>query len=191
MLVILQHQWTFNIVLQARDSKGCTWGTDISESSDDNNKSSTLSMLWSVLSVTTSTTWSKPEVDLHHTPYYFTETLAIILNLFSILYHWYYSQNYSGIIISGLTTFWESVLLQLLLAVIVNTCQSCYVSSPLTLSPLITVTLRSATSISQVTRTRSKSGAVVKHQRMFVVLKTTSNVKQHFLKVALHHSTTL
>ena len=32
----------------------------------------------------------------------------------------------------------------------------------------------------QVTRTKPKSGAVVKHQRMFVVLKTTSNVKQHF-----------
>ena len=82
------------------------------------------------------------------------------------------------------------VLLQLLLAVIVNTCQSCYLFSPLTLSPLITVTLRSATSISQVTRTKSKSGAVVKHQRMFVVLKTTSNVKQHFKSGAaqLYHS---
>ena len=47
--MILQHQWTFNIVLQARDSKGCMWGTDKSESSDDNNKSTTLSVLWSVL----------------------------------------------------------------------------------------------------------------------------------------------
>ena len=43
---------------------------------------------------------------------------------------------------------------------------------------------------SQVTRTKSKSGAVVKHQRMFVVLKTTSNVKQHFKSGAapLYHS---
>ena len=48
------------------------------------------------------TTWSKPEVYLHHTPYFHAETLAIILELFSILYHCYYSQNYSGIIISGL-----------------------------------------------------------------------------------------
>ena len=32
----------------------------------------------------------------------------------------------------------------------------------------------------QVTRTKSKSGAVVKHQRIFVAIKTTSNVKQHF-----------
>jgi len=32
-----------------------------------------------------------------------TFDLAIILEIFSILYHCYYSQNYSGIIISGLT----------------------------------------------------------------------------------------
>ena len=31
----------------------------------------------------------------------------------------------------------------------------------------------------QVIRIKSKSSAVVKYQRMFVVLKTTSNVKQH------------
>ena len=31
--------------------------------------------------------------------------------------------------------------------------------------------------IREVTRRESKSGAVVKHQRKFVVLKTTSNVK--------------
>jgi len=49
------------------------------------------------------TTLSKPEVSLHHTPYFHTETLAIILELFSILYHCYYSQNYSGIIITGLS----------------------------------------------------------------------------------------
>ena len=30
----------------------------------------------------------------------------------------------------------------------------------------------------QVTRTKSKSGAVVKYQKMFMVLKTPSNVKQ-------------
>jgi len=48
------------------------------------------------------TTWSKLEVYLHHTPYFHMETLATILELFSILYHCYYSQNYSGIIISGL-----------------------------------------------------------------------------------------
>jgi len=48
------------------------------------------------------TTWSKPEVYLHHTPYFYMEMLAIILELFSILYRCYYSQNYSGIIISGL-----------------------------------------------------------------------------------------
>jgi len=47
-------------------------------------------------------TWSKPEVYLNHTLYFHTETLAIILELFSILYRCYYSQNYSGIIISGL-----------------------------------------------------------------------------------------
>ena len=32
----------------------------------------------------------------------------------------------------------------------------------------------------QVTRAKSKSGAVVKHQRMFVVLETTSNTKRLF-----------
>ena len=32
----------------------------------------------------------------------------------------------------------------------------------------------------QVTRGKAKSGAVVKHQRNLVVLKTTSNVKVHF-----------
>ena len=32
----------------------------------------------------------------------------------------------------------------------------------------------------QVTRAKSKSGAVVKHQWMFMVLKTTSNTKQLF-----------
>ena len=32
----------------------------------------------------------------------------------------------------------------------------------------------------EVTRRKSKSGAVVKHQSTFVVLKTTSNVKGHF-----------
>ena len=32
----------------------------------------------------------------------------------------------------------------------------------------------------QVTRWKAKSGAVVKHQRKLVVLKTTSNVKGHF-----------
>jgi len=47
-------------------------------------------------------TWSKPEVYLHHNPYFRTETLAIILKLFSILYRCYYSQNYSSIIIAGL-----------------------------------------------------------------------------------------
>jgi len=75
--------------------------------SDDNNKSTTLSMHWSMLELMLQlsaifTTWSKPEVYLHHTTYFHTETLAIILELFSILYHCYYSQNYSGIIISGL-----------------------------------------------------------------------------------------
>ena len=56
----------------------------------------------SVATVSHFTTWSKPEVYLYHTPYFHTETLAIILELFSILYCCYYSQNYSGIIISGL-----------------------------------------------------------------------------------------
>ena len=32
----------------------------------------------------------------------------------------------------------------------------------------------------QVTRAKSKSGAVVKHQKVFVVLKTTSNAKPLF-----------
>jgi len=50
----------------------------------------------------TFTTWSKLEVYLHHTPYFRTETLAIILELFSIIYRCCYSQNYSGIIIAGL-----------------------------------------------------------------------------------------
>ena len=36
--------------------------------------------------------------------------------------------------------------------------------------------------IREVTRRKSKSGAAVKHQRKFVVLKTTSNVKWLFLK---------
>ena len=53
-------------------------------------------------SVPSSTTRSKPEVYLHHTAYFHTKMLAIILELFSILYRCYYSQNYSGIIISGL-----------------------------------------------------------------------------------------
>ena len=97
--------FTCNIVLQARGSKGCTWGTDKSESSDDNDKSTTLSMLWSMLALQLPvifTTWSKPEVYLNHTLNFHTETLATILELFSILYRCYYSQNYSGIIISGL-----------------------------------------------------------------------------------------
>jgi len=64
--------------------------------------------------------------------------------LFRIIYLPYLASHQCG---SHMNRFWESVLLQLLLAVIVNTCQSCYVFSPLTLSPLITVTLRSATSI--------------------------------------------
>ncbi len=34
--------------------------------------------------------------------------------------------------------------------------------------------------IRQVTRAKSKSGAVVKHQRVFVVLKTTSKAKRLF-----------
>ena len=42
------------------------------------------------------------EVNLCHTPYFHMQKLAIILELFSILYLCYYSQNYSGIIISGL-----------------------------------------------------------------------------------------
>ena len=44
----------------------------------DNNKSTTLSELALQLSAIF-TTWSKPEVYLHHTPYFRTETLAIIL----------------------------------------------------------------------------------------------------------------
>ena len=42
----------------------------------------------------------------------------------------------------------------------------------------------------QVTRAKSKSGAVVKHQRVFVVLKTTSNVEGLFKSGAapLYHS---
>ena len=62
-------------------------------------------MLWSVLALQLPaifTTWSKLEVYLNHTPYFHTEMLAIILKWFSILYRCYYSQNYSGIIISGL-----------------------------------------------------------------------------------------
>jgi len=55
-----------------------------------------------VLQLAIFTTRSKPEVYLHHTPYFRTETIAIILELFSILYRCYYSQNYSSIIISGL-----------------------------------------------------------------------------------------
>ena len=42
----------------------------------------------------------------------------------------------------------------------------------------------------QVTRGKAKSGAVVKHQRKLVVLKTTSNVKGH-LRAVLRHSTAL
>ena len=64
--------------------------------------------------------------------------------LFRIIYLPYLASHQCG---SHMNRFWESVLLQLLLAVIVNTYQSCYVFSQLTLSPLITVTLRSATSI--------------------------------------------
>ena len=37
----------------------------------------------------------------------------------------------------------------------------------------------------EVTRRKSKSGAVVKHQRKLVVLKTTSNVKWHFKSSAV------
>ena len=41
----------------------------------------------------------------------------------------------------------------------------------------------------QVTRGKAKSGAVVKHQRKLVVLKTTSNVKGIFKGFApLYHS---
>ena len=42
----------------------------------------------------------------------------------------------------------------------------------------------------QVTRKKFKSGAVVKHQRTFVVFETTSSVKG-LLRVVLRHSTTL
>ena len=45
--------------------------------------------------------------------------------------------------------------------------------------------------IRQVTRGKAKSGAVVKHQRKLMVLKTTSNVKGHFLRAVLCHSTAL
>jgi len=55
--------------------------------------------------------------------------------LFRKIYLPYLASHQCG---SHTNRFWESVLLQLLLAVIVNTCQSCYVFSPLTLSPLIT-----------------------------------------------------
>ena len=42
----------------------------------------------------------------------------------------------------------------------------------------------------RVTRTKSKSGTVVRHQRMLVVHKTTSNVRGHFKSstVPLHRS---
>ena len=40
--------------------------------------------------------------------------------------------------------------------------------------------------IRQVTRVQSRSGAVVKHQRLFVVLNTTSNTCTK--QLALHHS---
>ena len=40
--------------------------------------------------------------------------------------------------------------------------------------------IQSVCIIRQITRIKSKSGAVVKHQMLFVVLKTTSNVKQLF-----------
>jgi len=53
------------------------------------------------------TTWSKPEVYLHHTPYFRIEMLAFILE-FS-LYHCYYSQNHSSINIAGL---WRSHVLK-------------------------------------------------------------------------------
>ena len=46
------------------------------------------------------------QVNLHHTSYFHMQMLAIILELFSILYLCYYSQNYSGIIISGLVTWY-------------------------------------------------------------------------------------
>jgi len=39
---------------------------------------------------------------LHHTHYFHMEMFAIILEIFSILYRCYYSQNYSGTNISGL-----------------------------------------------------------------------------------------
>ena len=48
---------------------------------------------------------------------------------------------------------------------------------------LLHVSQKISTSVNhyrQVTRAKSKSGAVVKHQRVFVVLKTTSNAKQLF-----------
>ena len=46
------------------------------------------------------------------------------------------------------------------------------------------------TMIRQVTRKKFKSSAVVKHQMMFVVFETTSNVKR-FLRAVLPHSTAL
>ena len=45
--------------------------------------------------------------------------------------------------------------------------------------------------IRQVTRAKSKSGAVVKHQRMFVVFKKPHQIQNSFLRAALHHSTAL
>ena len=83
-------------------SKDCTWGTGKSESSDYTvNKSTTISVLVLKMSAII-TMCSKSEVNMHHTPYFHMQMLAIILELFSILYLCYYSQNYSGIIISGL-----------------------------------------------------------------------------------------
>ena len=98
----------FNIVLQARDSKGCIWGTDKSVFRRQRQINYTIHALICA-SVATASHFHHVEQtgSLHHTPYFLTETLAIILELFSILYCCYYSQNYSSIIISGLK--WKNV----------------------------------------------------------------------------------
>ena len=57
-----------------------------------------------------------------------------------------------------------------------------FASEPLLLLLLLLIVAAASIQINtrKVTRAKSKSGAMVKHQRVFVILKTTSNVESLF-----------
>ena len=68
--------------LAGRDSKGCKWGTDKSESSDDNDKSTTLSVLWSVLAFQLPP-WGANQKSIYTTPLTFTWKCLLLFSNYS------------------------------------------------------------------------------------------------------------